>query len=108
MGSPCFTTVSTTGNEPVTVSPSPATSTKKPAFCNKVTAAVTSRLTTDGTVTFPVPFANANYTLVFGSSGSENGVPREIRSNRTNATFDYSSANSADTDCCWYACGYVS
>lgn len=64
-------------------------------------------ISANGTVSFLKPFIDTNYTLVFGSTGDTNGIPRAARSNRTTSSFAYGSANQADAPADWQASGYI-
>lgn len=64
-------------------------------------------ISANGTVSFLKPFIDTNYTLVFGSTGASNGVPRADRASRTTSSFSYSSASVASAPADWQASGYI-
>jgi hypothetical protein len=61
-------------------------------------------LTANGTITFPIAFPNACFSLTFGAYGTESGVPRATTVSTT--SFAYSSANLADQNAYYLAIGY--
>ena len=66
-----------------------------------------TKLASDATVTFPIPFPTTCFNIVtrkdYGD-GHGTGMPRVLNITRTN--FEYDSSNQADTDGYWLAIGY--